>query len=269
MRVAVVQTDPAFGDVRRNVAEAIRLIESVDAELYVLPELFNTGYNFTTAGEVQSLAEETDGPTFRSMTAVAGKKRCTIAYGFAERAPHGSQLYNSAALVGSGGLVGLYRKVHLFYRENLFFAPGDLGFPVFRLPWGVVGMMICFDWYFPESARSLALGGAEIIAHPSNLVLPHCPEAMKTRCLENKVFAATADRVGVEDRGGESFRFIGSSQVVSPQGEVLVRMGGEEADAKVVQIDLERARDKRLNSFNDGLSDRRPEQYRTAGSPPS
>ncbi len=263
MRVAVVQTDPAFGDVRRNVAEAVRLIESVDAELYVLPELFNTGYNFASAGEVQSLAEGADGPTFRSLAAVAEKKQCSIAYGFAERSQQGGQLYNSAALVGPDGVVGLYRKVHLFYRENLFFAPGDLGFPVFRLPWGVVGMMICFDWYFPESARSLVIAGAEIIAHPSNLVLPHCPEAMKTRCLENKVYAATADRVGVESRGGESFQFIGSSQVVSPQGEVLVRMGREEAGVRVVEIDLDKARDKRLNSFNRGLTDRRPEQYRT------
>ncbi len=263
MRVAVVQTNPVFGDVRRNCREAVGLIEGTEADLFVLPELFSTGYNFISADELRTLAENSDGPTFRTLAGVAKKRRCSIAYGFAERSQNGDRLYNSAALIGPDGFVGLYRKVHLFYRENLFFAPGDLGFPVFRLPWGVVGMMICFDWYFPESARSLVLGGAEIIAHPSNLVLPYCPEAMKTRCLENRVYAATADRVGTEERGGELLTYIGTSQVVSPNGEVLVRLGRTEPGVEVVDVDLSRARDKQLNSFNDVFSNLRPDQYRT------
>ncbi|MBI1803762.1 MAG: acyltransferase [Ignavibacteriae bacterium] len=261
MRVAVVQTNPAFGDVERNVKGAIALIESANADLYVLPELFNTGYNFVDAQEVKKLAEPADGYSFNRLSPVARKKNCTIVYGFAEQA---DRLYNSAALIGPDGLCGVYRKVHLYYRENLFFAPGNLGFPVFDLPFGRVGIMICFDWIYPESARTLALAGAEIILHPSNLVLPHCPDAMVTRCLENRVYAATANRIGRENRGGIDLSYIGKSEIVSPRGEILTRLSADETGVGVVDIDLTEARNKHLNEYNDVLAGRRTEYYRLA-----
>ena len=233
-------------------------MREVPADLYVLPELFNTGYNFRTPEEVDHVAEKSDGATFRAMVGLAQRNSCYIAYGFAERA---DQIYNSAALVGPSGLLGLYRKVHLFDRENLFFKPGNLGFPVFELPFGKVGLMICFDWMYPEAARSLALKGAQLIAHPSNLVLPYCPDGMVTRCLENKVFAATADRVGRENRGEVDIRFIGTSEIVSPRGEVLARLGREEEGIAVVEIDPKDADKKKINQFNDLLAGRRPDQY--------
>ena len=124
-----------------------------------------------------------------------------------------------------------------------------------------VGMMICFDWAFPEAARSLALGGAQVIAHPSNLLLPWCPEAMKTRCLENRVAAATANRVGTEDRTGRALTFNGLSQVVSPLAEVLQRLDGTSAGAAVGVIDLAET-DKLFTPRNDVFGDRRPDQYR-------
>ncbi len=259
MRVAVVQSDPAFGETERNVQDAIALIDGVTADLYVLPELFNTGYNFTDTGEVDKLAEPADGKTFRALVDVACKKQCYVAYGFAEKA---NRSYNSASLVGPAGLVGIYRKVHLYYRENLFFTPGNLGFPVFDLPFGRVGIMICFDWIYPESARTLALAGAELILHPSNLVLPHCPDAMVTRCLENRVFAATANRIGSEDRGGVELSYIGKSEIVSPRGEILTRLGADETGVAVADIDLAISRNKQLNEFNSLLSGRRVGQYR-------
>jgi predicted amidohydrolase len=157
--------------------------------------------------------------------------------------------------------VGLYRKVHLYNRETLFFTPGNLGFPVFDLPFGKVGMMICFDWIYPEGARSLALQGAQLIVHPSNLVLPHCPDAMVTRALENRVFTATADRVGRESRGGVELRYIGMSEIVSPRGAILARLGGEKAGTAVAEIDLALASDKQLNEFNNLATGRRPNQY--------
>ncbi|MFO0767873.1 MAG: nitrilase-related carbon-nitrogen hydrolase [Nitrospiraceae bacterium] len=92
--------------------------------------------------------------------------------------------------------LGCYRKTHLFFEETLFFDPGDSGFQVWDVGGAKVGVMICFDWFYPESARTLALMGADIIAHPSNLVLPHCPDSMVTRCLENRVFSITANRIG-------------------------------------------------------------------------
>ena len=163
--------------------------------------------------------------------------------------------------MGPKGVLGVYRKGHLFDRENLFFAPGNLGFPVFRLPFGTVGIMICFDWIYPESARSLALGGAELIAHPSNLVLPHCPDAMVTRCLENRVFSATADRVGKENRGGIELTYTGLSEIVTMKGEILKRLGATETGMAVGECDLSQARNKKINSFNDLLKGRRTDQY--------
>jgi predicted amidohydrolase len=258
MRVAVVQTNPVFGEVRSNVEAALDLMESIEADLYVLPELFNTGYNFIDVEEVNQLSEQASGITFQSMKEFAGDRSCYIVYGFAEKA---DRVYNSAALVGSNGLIGIYRKVHLFDRENLLFAPGNLGFPVFDLPFGKVGIMVCFDWIYPESARTLALKGAQLIAHPSNLVLPYCPDSMVTRCLENRVFAGTADRVGREDRGGVDFRYIGNSEIVSPTGRVLKRLGQDEPGIAVEEVDLAEANSKQINEFNDLLADRRVDQY--------
>ena len=258
MRVAVVQTNPEFGEVRKNNTQALSMMESVNADLYVLPELFNTGYNFIDKNEVRRLAERVPGPTSEAMCRFAKEKNSFVVYGFAEKTEN---IFNSAALVGPSGIVGVYRKVHLFDRENLFFAPGDRGFQVFDLPFGKVGIMICFDWIYPESARSLALKGAQLIAHPSNLVLPHCPDAMVTRCLENRVFAATADRVGLENRGGFDLRYIGMSEIVSPRGEILQRLSKDKQEVAFIEINLEIADNKKINAHNDLLANRRVDQY--------
>jgi predicted amidohydrolase len=252
MRIAVVQTNPEFSEVGKNIRDALALMEGTEADLYVLPELFNTGYNFTNEGEVRLLAEPPDGDTFKALSDWAAKKKCFIAYGFAEAA---DRIYNSSLMIGPEGTIGLYRKVHLFYRENLFFSPGNLGFPVFDLPFGKVGMMICFDWLYPESARSLALKGAQLIVHPSNLVLPFCPDGMTIRCLENRIFAAT------ENRGGIDLGFIGTSQVVAPNAKVLCRLGTAETSVASVEVDLTQAVSKKLNEYNDLLKGRRPDQY--------
>ena len=122
--------------------------------------------------------------------------------------------------------------------------------------------MICFDWFYPEAARTLALQGADIIAHPSNLVLPHCPDSMVTRCLENRVFSVTANRIGSEARGGKDrLTFIGMSEVVSPRGHILHRASREAEDLTIVEIDPTEARTKAINSYNDLLRDRRPALY--------
>jgi len=258
MKLALVQTNPVFGELRANVEHALSLMERVAADLYVLPELFNTGYSFASSEELSALAEPSAGQTSRAMSRFARGHSCYAVYGFAERA---ERIYNAAALVGPKGLIGVYRKVHLFDREVLLFAKGNRGFPVFRTPLGNIGVMICFDWIYPESARSLTLKGAQLIAHPSNLVLPYCPDAMVTRCLENRVFAATADRVGAEDRAGASLRFIGRSQLVSPRGEALVRLGDVEEGCAVAEISLSDADVKTINPHNDLLLQRRPNQY--------
>lgn len=258
MRLAIVQTNPQFASVDSNVKAALAAMEKAQADFYVLPELFNTGYNFTGMTEVEKLAEPAEGTTGKAMMEFSRRNSCYVVYGFAEKS---NRLYNSSALVGPDGLIGVYRKVHLYYRENLFFEPGNVGFPVFDLPIGKVGMMICFDWFYPESARTLALRGAQLIAHPSNLVMPHCPDAMVTRCLENRVFAATSNRIGREHRGETDLWFIGKSEIVSPRGEILKRLPESEEGVAVVDVDLSQASSKRLNEFNDLFGGRRPDQY--------
>jgi len=260
MRLAIVQTDPVFGRKKRNIDQAVSMIKSAEADLYVLPELFASGYNFASLDEVRDLAESYDkGETFVDLKKVARERQCFIVFGFAESA--NGAFYNSAAIVFPDGTSGLYRKIHLYDREKLFFKGGDLGFRVFDSTHGKIGIMVCYDWYFPEAARTLALMGARIIAHPSNLVLPNCPDSMPVRCRENRVFAATANRVGTEDRGGESLTYIGQSQITSPRGEILYRCSRDKAEVVVREIDLVSADNKTLNDRNHLLNDRRPEFY--------
>ncbi len=258
MKLAVVQTAPEFGRVSENVGAALALMESVPADLYVLPELFTSGYNFESVGEAGQYAESLDGPTTQAMIRFCRSKKCHVCFGFAER---DVVLYNSAALVGPGGLAGHYRKIHLYNRETLFFAPGNIGFPVFDIPGAKVGIIVCFDWFFPESIRTLALQGAEIILHPANLVLPYCPDAMVTRSIENRVFTATADRVGREDRAGTDLGFIGTSQITTPGGKILCRLGREHEEIDVCDINAADARNKSINPYNNLFSDRKTEFY--------
>jgi len=251
MRVGFVQLDPKILDVEDNVDAALRLIGGKRTDLIVLPELFNTGYNFRNRGEAASVAESVpEGATTQALREFSKRDGTMVVAGVAER--KGRSLYNSAVVLKDGKYMGTYRKVHLFYNEKKFFKPG-LEFKVF----GKVGVMVCFDWYFPESARSLMLKGAEVIAHPSNLVLSNCPEAMKTRALENRVYAVTADRVGVE-RG---LRYTGQSEIVNPRGRIIYRASATKEECVVREIDLAMARNKNVTPRNNLLADRVPKAY--------
>jgi predicted amidohydrolase len=258
LKVAAVQTAPVFGNVADNLDAALALVPG-DADLAVLPELFATGYQFRDRAELAGLAEPLDGPVCARLREHAATTGATLCAGHAER--DGDRLFNSAVLVRPDGSLDVFRKVHLFWNERTLFDPGDLGFPVFPACGTQVGLMVCYDWVYPESARTLALRGAEILLHPSNLVLPYCPEAMITRCLENRVFALTANRVGVEERlEGTRLEFIGTSQVCGPRGAALARLDAVGTGAAVAEIDLTEA-DKRITPLNDLWLDRRPDQY--------
>lgn len=262
MRVGFYQYDPQFGEVAKNLDTVTAKLELLEADLLVLPELFATGYQFVTQEEVGRLAEPVpDGPTTRRLAELAKGRRMHIVAGLPERA--GSRCYNSAIVVGPSGFLGCYRKTHLFFEETLFFAPGDSGFQVWDIGPAKIGVMICFDWYYPEAARSLAVQGADILCHPSNLVLPNCPESMPVRCLENRVFAITCNRTGSEARGGKDrLTYIGNSEIVTPRGAILHRAPRDGEDLAVVDIDPAEARNKSLSRYNDLLRDRRPSLYR-------
>jgi len=263
MIAGFVQTSPLFGDPAGNQAAVQAMAASVRADLLVLPELFQTGYSFESWEEVERYAEEPDGPTGRFLRELAALTGGVVVAGFAERS--GNRFYNSAMAVNHAGIIALYRKVHLFRNEKRLFSPGDMPFPVFthHFPEGQarIGMMICFDWAFPEAARTLALRGAQIIAHPCNLVLPWCQRAMLTRSLENRVFTVTANRIGRETRGGGDLLFPGESQVVSPMGEILIRGTQTETGIRVVSVDPAASNDKHATPENDLFLDRRPEMY--------
>jgi len=264
MVVSCIQFEPSKGEPEANLSSLEPLLSGVDADLIVLPEMFASGYFFDSTDQAAALAEPVpDGPTTRALEEWARAKNATIVAGLPER--DGDHLYNSAVVVTPNGWLGTYRKTHLFYEETLHFTPGD-GFTV----WTVtdrsgqsyrLGVMVCFDWFFPEAARTLALGGADVIAHPSNLVLPHCPSSMPVRALENGVFTATANRIGTESNGQESLTFIGQSVICSPKAEVLAKATSDDSMIITAEIDPHEARSTRLNAYNDRRGDRRPELY--------
>ena len=182
-----------------------------------------------------------------------------IVGGFVEKA--GNEIYNSAMIVSNNRVIDTYRKIHLYYKEKLWLSPGDKPLKVYEINDIKIGIMICFDWIFPEMARSLALLGADIIAHPANLVLPYCQKAMTTRCLENRVYGVTANRIGQEKRGQDNFKFTGASQITSYNGKILSAAPTNEIYIDFAEIDFRKARNKRLNDYNVILQDRREEFY--------
>lgn len=261
MRIGYFQFNPVFGEIKRNLDLVTARLAGVPCDLMVLPELFASGYQFVSREEVESLAEPVPGgPTTQRLVELAEEWKLHIVGGLPERSL--DRYYNSAVVVGPTGFLGTYRKTHLFFEETLLFSPGDTGFEVWDIGIARIGVMVCFDWFYPESARTLALKGAEIVCHPSNLVMPHCPDAMITRCLENQVFAITANRIGSEERGGkERLTYIGTSEIVSPRGRILRRATREQEELAVLEIDPAEARNKSLNPYNDLLRDRRVPLY--------
>lgn len=255
MRIGFYQFAPTFGDKETNLRRIEAKIVNLDFDLLVLPELCTTGYAFKSQDEIKPLAEPIQGPTTDRVKNLAGDR--VIVLGLPES--KNSQLYNSAVAVGPFEPV-VYRKIHLFRKEKEVFTPGDTGFTVFNLQDIKIGLMICFDWIFPEAARSLTLKGAEIICHPSNLILPYCQDAMVTRSIENRVFTITANRIGKEEMDGLSYAFTGKSQITDPEGKVLSRAEGDEI-VTIIDIDPYQARNKSATPENDLLKDRKREFY--------
>jgi len=261
MKAGFYQFNPAFGKKEENLKKVLSAITDADADLLVLPEFFATGYQFVSQEEVSGLSESIpNGDTTERLSELSRQKGIYLVAGLPER--DGDRFFNSAVLSGPDGFIGVYRKTHLFFEEKLYFSPGDTGFKVWDTKVGRIGIMICFDWFFPEAMRALALMGADIITHPSNLVLPYCPAAMPIRCLENRVFAVTANRVGEENRkAGQSLRFIGQSQITSPEGKIVIRAPENDEAILIAEINPEISRNKNLNPLNNIFDDRRPDMY--------
>lgn len=213
VRVAVVQFNPQVGlDNLESNALAVRqrLQQAVKegANLIVLPELATTGYCFHSREEAFAHAEPVpDGQTVRGWIAFAKEKQVYLVGCLPEADGH--QLFDTAVLVGPDGFVGKYRKTHLWNEEKLFFTPGNLGFPVFDTRIGRIGLLVCWDIWFPETARIVSQLGADIICIPTGWVWAPPPlydasgtcmaaYLTMTAAHANNVFIATADRIGTE-----------------------------------------------------------------------
>ena len=270
LRIACLQMEPIVGRKEHNVERSLELIERAaagGANLVVLPELCNSGYVFETREEANALAEEVPrGPTTKAWMQIAAKHKLVIVAGIAER--EGDSLYNAAAIVGPNGLLGRYRKNHLWGAENLFFEPGNLGMPVFRTGAGRIACAICYDIWFPETFRLAALQGADLLCVATNWVpMPQQPSTLPVMANilamggahSNSMFVAAADRVGVE-RGQP---FLGNSIIVSHTGWPLAGPASFDCEEVLMaDVNLSDARRKRtLNEFNQLLRDRRIDVY--------
>jgi len=259
MIVGYIQNAPRFGNKEENFKQVENLTRGLKADLLVLPELFATGYTLISRAEAVQMAESNEGGTARFLMKLSDATGAVVVGGFIEQ--EGDQIYNSALMVYGNSVIGSYRKIHLFYHEQFWFSPGNKPLPVYEVKGMKIGMMICFDWMFPETMRTLVLRGAQIVAHPANLVLPYCQYSMVTRCLENRAFAITANRVGRETRGNDDFLFTGKSQITDVEGKILASGDIDTPQVALTEIDIHRADNKDINSINNWVSDRRPEFY--------
>ena len=260
IKAGFFQFSPLFGEVQKNLNKVIKTIGNTDADLIVLPELPFSGYYFKDRDELSTFAEDPDDSNIvSSLVKLCREKDLFIVTGFVEKAK--DKIFNSALLLGAGGVIQTYRKLHLFNTEKLYFDPGDLQLEVSDIRGINVGLMICFDYAIPEVARTLALKEADLLCNPSNLVLYYSQKVMPTRCFENSVFAITANRFGTEKRPHGNISFSGQSQIASPMGDVIYQAQSTTEELYITEIDPSLARNKKVTERNDLLADRRPEFY--------
>lgn len=261
MKAGFFQFRPKFGKISANLKTVVEGLANCEADLVVLPELPFSGYYFQNRAETLSLSEDPEkSDTINALVKLCRDKDFYLVTGFAERRK--DKCFNSAILLGPEGIIHIYRKIHLFNEEKNWFDPGDVPLSVQEVRGAKIGMMICFDWIFPEVARTLTVLGADIICHPSNLVLSYCQQTMLSRCLENHVFAITANRFGKDIRPQGELRFTGKSQIVAPKGVLLHRAKSQQSELYIAEIDPAAAREKRITPLNDILQDRRPAFYK-------
>jgi len=256
------QFDPVFNEKETNLRSILVALKSTNAQVVVLPELPFTGYNFKDRDELRLLAEEpAKSEAIEELIDICKKKRINIVTGFAEK--DRDKIYNSSILLSHKGILHIYRKLHLFNREKEYFDKGNIPLTVTKTNGIKIGMMVCFDWIFPEVARSLALQGADLICHPSNLVLNLCQQTMIGRAIENRVYIITSNRCGSEKRPHGEITFTGQSQIVSPKGDVIHLGPKKGNELYVAQFSEQVARDKNITPLNNIIEDRRPEFYNT------
>lgn len=268
VKVACLQMDIKFGDTDFNIEKSLNMINVAadnGAQLIIIPEMANTGYVFNNKEEAFRLAENIqDSESINSWSSIAHDRNLYIVAGMTEK--EGFDLYNTAVLIGPGGLIGKYRKLHLWGEEFLWIEKGNLGLPVFNTPIGKIGMAICYDMSFPEMFRILSAQGADIICISTNWTpVAELPDDIKTfgpiqamaAANSNGIYIAVADRVGTE-RG---ITFPGKSIIVNTLGVPIV--GPVDDTERIIygDCDFAEVRSKATNNFNSLKYDRRLDVY--------
>jgi len=273
MRIAAVQFDPKLGELGKNLERILQELAraaEAGARLVVFPECALSGYGFASREEGLKHAVAIESNEVRAVVSACAAHRCFCIFGFLEC--DGTRLYNACVLTGPEGVIGTYRKVHLpFLGIDMFADSGDRPFAVHDAGGLKVGMHICYDGSFPETARVLALLGADLLVLPTNWPThSECAaeHMIPTRAMENTVYAMAVNRVGQES----GFQFIGGSSIVDPSGKVLARAGADTEEVLLADIDPEVARRKRLvrvpgrHEIN-RIADRRPRYYQPIVAP--
>ena len=266
-RVAAVQMEPKLGRLDANLEQILNWLEPAamaGAKLIVFPECALSGYGFSSREEGLAHAVSVDSAPVRKVVAACERHRCFCVFGLLET--DGERLFNACVLAGPDGVVGTYRKVHLpFLGIDMFVDPGDRPFAVHDAGGLKVGMHICYDGGFPETARVLTLLGADILVLPTNWPThSECAaeHMIPTRAMENTVYVMAVNRVGEES----GFRFIGGSSIVDPGGRALARAGSDAEEVLQADINPVLARRKHLVRVPgrheiDRIADRRPRFY--------
>jgi predicted amidohydrolase len=266
IKTAGIQLAPS-PDKDKNLLKATGLIEiaaSEGAKIIALPQLFNTAWFPAAIDKLNfSLAESAEGPTITSLRETALKTKSVLIAPIFEKA--GERFFNTAFVIGTKGeIIGKYRKVHVpqipLWEERSYFKPGDLGFPVFKTPFAVIGVQLCWDVFFPEGFRVLALNGAEVIFAPTASAFHHSHKkwerAIAASAHANGVFISRVNRVGKEN----SLEFYGRSFSVGPDGEFLHEPSGPSEGVVLSEMDLAEIQATRGEWVF--LKDRRPELYK-------
>jgi len=267
VKIAAVQMDPKIMRNSENLEKILsqtRVAASEGAELIVFPECALTGYVFGSREEAIPFMETVPGPATDKLAATCKQLGVYVVVGLLEI--DGDKCFNAAVLIGTEGLVGKYRKNHLpFLGIDRFVDPGDKPFEVHQTPIGNIGMHICYDCNFPESARIMTLLGADILALPTNWprgrdTLPR--HVINARAYENRVHLVAVDRVGRE-RG---VKFLGRSKIADATGQTLAKGNANDEQILYAEVSLAVARQKRIiikpGEFEvDLIADRRPELY--------
>ena len=268
MRIACAQYAIRDGEPETNLGRSLAWISAAagaGADLVVLPELSNSGCDLPSRDTALGLAEGIpDGPTIRAWAEASRELGLLVVGGLLEA--EGDDVYNSAVVAGPEGLLGRYRKTHFWDREGLVYEPGR-ELPVFETPLGTIGLLVCYDAWFPEAIRTLAMRGAEVLCVPANAPDDWVPDEQRrgglTMLGAHAIAGANANRmyVACANRVGDGYQ--GRSLIVAPSGGVLAFGGSDDEGLVTSEVDPGRSRrEKRLTDDSHAFGDRNEEVYK-------